>query len=67
MPRTGEICEFGGNFIDDHLHEARVAEGSVFPSCPYGDTQWWHEDLPVAKQLRHEAQRPPRPGGQDTW
>lgn len=63
MPRTGEICEYSGNFVDNHGHEAQVVEGTPFPPCDSGDTWWWHEDLPIAKQMRWEATRPPRPGG----
>jgi hypothetical protein len=68
MPRTGDICEHPGRFIDDHGHVTEVAEGQPFPPCEHGDTWWWHEDLPVAKQMMWEAQRPPRPGGlKQTW
>ena len=63
MPRTGELCEYGGTFIDDHRHQAQVVEGQAFPTCPSGETWWWHEDTPVAKQMMWESQRPPRPGG----
>ncbi len=62
------MCEVAGTFIDDHGHAAQVVEGQAFPPCPSGDTWWWHEDLPIAKQMRWEAQRPPRPGGlRQTW
>ncbi len=40
-----------------------VVEGQAFPPCEDGATWWWHEDLPIAKQMRWEARRPPRPGG----
>lgn len=63
MPRTRDICEMPGRFIDDHGHEIRVEMGQSFPPCAYGETWWWHEDTPVAKQMEWEAHRPPRPGG----
>lgn len=63
MPPTGELVERSGVFIDSHGHEATLIEGELFPPCEDGDTWWWHEDLPLAKQMRWEAQRPPRPGG----
>lgn len=63
MPATGELVETSGTFIDGHGHETTVVEGQLFPACEDGDTWWWHEELPIAKQMRWEAQRPPRPGG----
>ncbi|HVM35989.1 MAG TPA: hypothetical protein VM784_11675 [Actinomycetota bacterium] len=63
MPRTGELCEYSGTYVDNHLHETEVVEGVVFPPCADGDTWWWHEDLPIVKQMRYEAARAPRPGG----
>ncbi|MBA2725620.1 MAG: hypothetical protein H0U53_06490 [Actinobacteria bacterium] len=63
MPQTGDMCEQSGTFIDDHGHEVIVAHGQPFPQCEKGYTWWWHEDLPIAKQMRHEWRRPPRPGG----
>jgi len=66
MPRTGDRCEYPGNFIDEHGHSARVAKEERFPTCPDGTTWWWHEDLPVAKHLRLSLEklgaRAPRPG-----
>jgi hypothetical protein len=66
MPRTGDRCEYPGNFIDEHGHGARVGKDERFPSCPHGTTWWWHEDLPVAKHLRLSLEklsvRTPRPG-----
>lgn len=68
MPRTNDICEMPGTFVDEHGHETAVEEGETFPECPEGQTFWWHEDLPVAKQMMWEAERPPRPGGlRRTW
>lgn len=63
MPKTSEPCERTGTYVDDHGHVAQVTEGAPFPPCSSGPTWWWHEDLPVAKQMRWEAERPPRPGG----
>lgn len=63
MPSSGEMCEYSGTFVDDHGHEVGMIEGALFPPCPDGRTWWWHEDLPIARQMRWEASRPPRPGG----
>lgn len=63
MPKTGDMCEQAGTFIDDHGHETMMIEGQTCPPCADGDTWWWHEDLPIARQMRHEWGRPPRPGG----
>jgi hypothetical protein len=63
MPASGEMAEVSGTFVDNHGHEVDMVEGALFPPCPEGQTWWWHEDLPIVKQLRWEAQRPPRPGG----
>lgn len=63
MPATGDLVEVSGTFIDGHGHETTVSEGQTFPPCSDGDTWWWHEDLPIARQMRWEAARPPRPGG----
>jgi hypothetical protein len=63
VPKTNEPCERTGTYVDDHGHVAQVTEGAPFPACSSGPTWWWHEDLPVAKQMRWEAERPPRPGG----
>jgi len=63
MPRSGDMCEQSGTFIDGHGHHVTLVSGQSCPPCEDGETWWWHEDLPIAKQMRHEWDRAPRPGG----